>query len=1070
MAHFKRGNLQLKTNQQIQLGDSQESLILYDGTDLLLKPSSGALRLYNDGTAVVETISTGLQAEVASFDIKTSGGEDGITINNDGAVELFYDNTKVVETTSDGLLFTNPAGPYTANISWNGNDFQIINNENNQPMYFKTTDGVGSAEIGMYISGGDFFAMYNGIQAFRSIQDGLVLANSVASGDTTIRTYNGYMQIYNAQHGAQVRLIAEDVGGINKSLFIGDPDGAAELYYAGMKVFETDSTGVIVTGDIYCDDIHTSGDTIHVGTGEIKSTTGNIELYYSGGKVLETADDSIILTPTTTNEFFIENNTAGGNLIFKGYPEEGAARMMAVFTAEAGCSFYYAGQRNIISEPNGINIFDSTETNYGSVKHDGSDLFLEDTNVTVFVGAGDGAAELYYAGSKTIQTIEDGIQVNHSAEPTRVTEIKQNEAILQIINRQHNGGLQIKCEDGNGIERPLFYGWANGTDPKVAIYAGAGINVAQFTDNGSEGAINIIRGSAVGTTGATVSTNSNNKIFYLRNNYDGGNVYIQGDSDNDTQVDMMTLDPHGSWTFSSRNTGDTATNTLMTLDPDGASELYFAGELKLTTDSTGVTVIGTASADVPTLPSHLVNLDYMVRLGTPEQRLFYNVDQTGHLDIYVEHIRDLQSADFDSTIDPPDWLEGRVFWDKENHTFGVYNDVPEVTLQVGQESHLRVRNISGAAIPDGSPVYISGADQGLPTIELAKADDISTLNAVSIATHTIDNTSNGYTTVTGAVNDVNTSAFGPGDTLYVSDSTAGVITNERPKSPSIAHRIGVATEIGESGRLVSDSHPATDQMQVLTYTLPLKDVVDDEVPLTGTFREIAAGATTDITTPFAIGNQHLYIYVNSLTGSGNVAISGAQLSEDSSVQDSTGVEVITIDQAGTYYQTNFKWWEVLSIELPPGISAINFNYGVVGYPDMGNRNFSIIGYRCDAYSQKDTADFSIIINRVKDEGSKKMSIVQLEDFGVDSEGDGIVDNLRTGIYDRSYLPNVETVWPNNTVLTLKQLDFNTYFTSEENDILSKSKDEGFYIRIEGQGGGISEVDYVTLYLYYELLP
>lgn len=106
MAHFKRGNLQLKTNQEIQLGDSQETLIKYDGSNLLLKPSSGSLELYNADTKVAETISTGLRAGVATFDIKTSGGEDGITINDNGSVEIFYNNGKVFETTADGITVT----------------------------------------------------------------------------------------------------------------------------------------------------------------------------------------------------------------------------------------------------------------------------------------------------------------------------------------------------------------------------------------------------------------------------------------------------------------------------------------------------------------------------------------------------------------------------------------------------------------------------------------------------------------------------------------------------------------------------------------------------------------------------------------------------------------------------------------------------------------------------------------------------------------------------------------------------------------------------------------------------
>jgi hypothetical protein len=209
-------------------------------------------------------------------------------------------------------------------------------------------------------------------------------------------------------------------------------------------------------------------------------------------------------------------------------------------------------------------------------------------NSTLAVFDPDGADELYYAGSKVMETISDGIQVNDILEPTRITEIKQNTDIFQIINRQHNGGLQIRCEDSNGTERPLFYGAASGTDPKVYLYAGAGVSVMSTSDNGSEGGINIIRGSAPGTSGATASINSNNKIFYLRNNYDGGNVYIQGDSDNGTQVNMMTLDPHGSWVFSSRNSGDSATNTLAVFDPDGAAELYYAGTKKVETTDYGL--------------------------------------------------------------------------------------------------------------------------------------------------------------------------------------------------------------------------------------------------------------------------------------------------------------------------------------------------------------------------------------------------------------------------------------------------------------------------------------------------
>jgi hypothetical protein len=64
---------------------------------------------------------------------------------------------------------------------------------------------------------------------------------------------------------------------------------------------------------------------------------------------------------------------------------------------------------------------------------------------------------------------------------------------------------------------------------------------------------------------------------------------------------MMDLDPHGTWTFRSRNTADGATNTLLTLNPDGACQFYDSGILKLATAATGIAVTGTITAASVTL-------------------------------------------------------------------------------------------------------------------------------------------------------------------------------------------------------------------------------------------------------------------------------------------------------------------------------------------------------------------------------------------------------------------------------------------------------------------------------------
>jgi len=57
MAKFKRNNLQLKTNQKIQLGNNQQSAVQYDGTDLKLTNDGGQLTLDANGIALNSGVS-----------------------------------------------------------------------------------------------------------------------------------------------------------------------------------------------------------------------------------------------------------------------------------------------------------------------------------------------------------------------------------------------------------------------------------------------------------------------------------------------------------------------------------------------------------------------------------------------------------------------------------------------------------------------------------------------------------------------------------------------------------------------------------------------------------------------------------------------------------------------------------------------------------------------------------------------------------------------------------------------------------------------------------------------------
>ena len=147
--------------------------------------------------------------------------------------------------------------------------------------------------------------------------------------------------------------------------------------------------------------------------------------------------------------------------------------------------------------------------------------------------------------------------------------------------------------------------------------------------------------------------------------------------------------------------------------------------------------------------------------------------------------------DFLTGQTPPDWKEGRIFYDDENKTIAVYNDESEVTLQVGQEMYVRVKNTLPSTVTNGTLVYISGITDSLPTINLAKSDSPFTTDVIAVATHDIEANTVGYCTTFGLVRDVDTDGIAVGTTVYVSDTIAGDFTDVVPVAPHFPIKVGV---------------------------------------------------------------------------------------------------------------------------------------------------------------------------------------------------------------------------------------------------------------------------------------
>ena len=129
----------------------------------------------------------------------------------------------------------------------------------------------------------------------------------------------------------------------------------------------------------------------------------------------------------------------------------------------------------------------------------------------------------------------------------------------------------------------------------------------------------------------------------------------------------------------------------------------------------------------------------------------------------------------------PTHNEGLVWYDSTEKALSYYNDEADVTVNMGQEVLYRARNTTGSTITNGSVVYISGATgASLPNISLAQADSQATSEAIGLATHDIENNTNGFVCVSGTVRDLDTSAFTQGDELFLSPSVAGAMTATRP--------------------------------------------------------------------------------------------------------------------------------------------------------------------------------------------------------------------------------------------------------------------------------------------------
>jgi hypothetical protein len=112
-----------------------------------------------------------------------------------------------------------------------------------------------------------------------------------------------------------------------------------------------------------------------------------------------------------------------------------------------------------------------------------------------------------------------------------------------------------------------------------------------------------------------------------------------------------------------------------------------------------------------------------------------------------------------------------------------------------------VRNETGSTISKGKAVYINGANGTTSTVALAQANAASTSADIGLAIANISNNAYGTVQRAGIIRGVDTSAWTAGDTLWLSDSVSGGLTNVEPAAPNFGMKVGTVILSSVSGSI-----------------------------------------------------------------------------------------------------------------------------------------------------------------------------------------------------------------------------------------------------------------------------
>ena len=158
-----------------------------------------------------------------------------------------------------------------------------------------------------------------------------------------------------------------------------------------------------------------------------------------------------------------------------------------------------------------------------------------------------------------------------------------------------------------------------------------------------------------------------------------------------------------------------------------------------------------------------------------------------------------------TTETKPSAISGRTYFDVDENALSYFPQTPanDVTINIGQESVIRVHNNTGVQINNGEVCHITSEEpsvNGVPSVVLAIATGSTTTGSrylvSGVATHDIPNGTEGFITEFGLVRDLNITGVTEGTEIYLSETTPGAF---RYSAPDIEFRRSVVGYVVTTG-------------------------------------------------------------------------------------------------------------------------------------------------------------------------------------------------------------------------------------------------------------------------------